>query len=234
MDYHKLSRFVVTTALLCIPPLLLLGYGAKYASLVWKSHVLMHGIFMMLGFITLMGVAVISFKNLPVKSHNNRKMVHGLFNTLCLVSMVIGWTRIVQYKDLNEEEHYLTVHSWLGALTMVLFLLTYLNGAVVFNPYLTCIKVSLRVLLKPYHIASGIGVTLLAAAATTTGLYSYTALYVPTVFKTTQTPALRLILGSALMVGVAFYIVMMALFTKPPIAKKAMSPPAVQVQVAME
>ena len=55
------------------------------------------------------------------------------------------------------------------------------------------------------------GVTVLAAAATTTGLYNYVEKDVPSVFKSTQTPALRLILSAALLVGIAFFVLMFSL-----------------------
>ena len=60
-------------------------------------------------------------------------------------------------------------------------------------------------------LSSGMGVTVLAAAATTTGLYNYIEKYVPSVFKSTQTPALRLILSAALIVGIAFFVLMFSL-----------------------
>ena len=58
---------------------------------------------------------------------------------------------------------------------------------------------------------AGLGVTLLAATATTTGLYNYIEKYVPDVFKSSQTPALRLLLSAALFLGISFFMVLFSL-----------------------
>ncbi|XP_063682865.1 lysosomal membrane ascorbate-dependent ferrireductase CYB561A3-like [Bolinopsis microptera] len=224
-DISQIFRLVVTTLLLIVPPILLIVYGKKYATLTWDS-VITHGIFMLFGFCSFLGTAVSSFKNLPIKSRMTRKLIHVLLHTCCLVFMFIGWAQIHKITekshgghgghgddshDHGSEDHYLSVHSWLGVLTMTVFCLTYLFSAVLFNPYLKFIKPSIRMAAKPFHISSGIGVTVLAAAATTTGLYNYIEKYVPNVFKSSQTPALRLILSAALFVGIAFFVLMFSL-----------------------
>jgi len=230
---------VITTVLLLIPPILLIAYGKKYASLTWDSSIT-HGIFMLFGFVTLMGTAVSSYKNMPFKSRDTRKLIHALLNTACLLFMLIGWAQIYKITHDNHGDqsdhdhshnHYLSVHSWLGVLTMIIFAMTYVFGAVIFNPYLKFIKPSIRVAAKPYHISAGIGVTLLAAAATSTGIYNYTEKYVPVVFKKSQTAALRLILSTALFIGIAFFVLMFSLnVISPNVKRKEEQPKAMMVK----
>ena len=52
--------------------------------------------------------------------------------------------------------------------------------------------------------------TLLAAAATTTGLYNYIEKYAQ-VFKSSQNPALRLLLSAALFLGISFFMILFSL-----------------------
>ncbi|KAL5255278.1 hypothetical protein ACHWQZ_G014623 [Mnemiopsis leidyi] len=221
----QVTRLLVTVALLIIPPTLLIAYARKYATLTWKST-LTHGIFMLFGFCTLLGTAVTSFKNIPIKSHLARKAIHGALNTACLVFMFIGWKIIYDItheshgshshhkrESLDQRsDHYLSVHSWIGVLTMVTYSLTWVFGACFFSPFLNEFwKPSIRKAVKPFHISAGLGVTLLAAASTTTGLYNYTEKYVPDVFKSSQTPALRLILSASLFLGIAFFVLFFSL-----------------------
>lgn len=229
---RQLVRLVLTTIFLLIPPILLIVYGKEYASLKWDSSIT-HGIFMLFGFVLFMGTAVTSFRNMPFKSRDTRKLIHALLHTACLLFMIIGWAQIYKITHDNHSHshesgdshshgnaHYLSVHSWLGVLTMIIFAVTYVFGAVVFNPYLKFIKPSIRMAAKPYHISAGIGVTLLAAAATTTGVYNYVDKYVPEIFKKTQTDALRLILSTALFIAIAFFVLMFSLGTFQPNVKR--------------
>jgi len=233
----QIVRLLFTTVLLLIPPILLLVYGSKYATLEWNS-IITHGIFMLFGMCTILGTAVSSYKNLPIKSEGTRHLIHGVLSTASLVFMLIGWSHIYTVtRDGNgghshsghghshdhSHDHYLSVHNWLGVLTMIVFAITYLSAGFFFNPFLK-IKPSLYMAAAPYHKSAGVGMILLAAAATTTGLYNYTEKYVPDIYKSSQTPALRLILSAGLFLGLAFFVLMFSLQVFQPDSKLKVNP----------
>ena len=59
----------------------------------------------------------------------------------------------------------------------------------------------------------------LSIATSTTGMYNYIDVYVPEVFKTEQTNALRLILTAALVTALSFFVIVISLGSfhhKPP------------------
>eukprot|EP00116_Pleurobrachia_bachei_P002998 sb/3463260/ len=171
----KILRLVLTTLITLIPLILLIVYASKYASLIWESKQLVHGLFMLSSMLIVLGFSVTAWKNIPIKNRLARKAMHVGGHTLSLVLLFIGWWQIYS----AEDEHYLTVHGWIGLLTMVVFVITYIVSAGIFNPVIKGGPVD----FKPYHITFGFSVVLLSAAATLTGLLNYQESYMPAIYQ---------------------------------------------------
>lgn len=83
-----------------------------------------HTIFMCIALIlTITSVIVVA-----LKFEKKRIKTHKLLNTLALISTLVGFTWIALYKQQNNYPHFISTHSKLGIITLVLFILSFITG----------------------------------------------------------------------------------------------------------
>jgi len=136
-----------------------------------KSHETFnyHPVFMILGFVFLMGHSVITFRILPLR-HRAKKYIHAAINLLAFVFVVVGIMAVFKFhNDLNIPNMY-SLHSWLGMTTVIIFSLQLLGGVSIFQDLFKGAKDEIRATYKPLHVAAGTALTLFVVASVCTGL----------------------------------------------------------------
>jgi Eukaryotic cytochrome b561 len=98
--------------------------------------------------------AALSFKRLPL-SHNAAKYVHFGCQTVAVVCSTLAIVAVHQFKIASGNNELYVMHTWIGYVSFLLFLLQYLLGAMSFlipPPYP---PVGWRRAFHPVHIVIG-------------------------------------------------------------------------------
>ena len=108
------------------------------------------------------------------------KLLHTFFHILAIPCVVLGFLAAWDYHSLRTDKdgnadpipHFYSIHSWLGLLTMGLFLLQFLVGVLSFLLLLCCesATASYRAALVPIHSTAGTTTFLLAVVTAVAGL----------------------------------------------------------------
>lgn len=106
--------------------------------------------------------------------------MHTFFHILAIPCVVLGFLAAWDYHSLRVDKdgnadpipHLYSIHSWLGLLTMGLFLLQFLVGVLSFLLLLCCESATARyrAALVPIHSTAGTTTFLLAVATAVAGL----------------------------------------------------------------
>jgi len=140
----------------------------------------LHPFLMLTGFIYCMGQAMLVYRSCRCCRRIHNKLLHTSFHVLAIPCVVVGFLATWNYHSLrldkegnpNPIPHFYSIHSWLGALTMGIFLLQFLVGVFSFLVLLCCesYSASYRASLVPIHSAMGTTTFLLAIATALAGL----------------------------------------------------------------
>lgn len=86
----------------------------------------------------LVNAAIIAYKSVPTP-RNSQKLVHLILHLLALISGILGIYAVFKFKNKPDQKDMVTLHSWLGIITISLFGLQVYNH----NTYLEKLKVQI-------------------------------------------------------------------------------------------
>lgn len=167
MALDQIIRLGVTVVAILIP-LFIIAIQKPVA-----ENLRRHGALMTTAIITLSGFGFTAFRNLPIKDKFVRKAIHASCNFSAFVVMAVGIYIIHDHKEKSGFPHFTSVHSWLGMLTIVMFGLMFIFGAVAFNPFSDFPNEKVRRILKPFHVFLGVGVFGLGYCTWGSGILQY-------------------------------------------------------------
>mmetsp|Transcript_10245 Transcript_10245/g.19228 ORF Transcript_10245/g.19228 Transcript_10245/m.19228 type:complete len:251 (-) Transcript_10245:7-759(-) len=173
-DYDDTQSAVVKKALmlihgLCITCVVLVcWYAVQKFGLDWsyksKGTFGWHAVFMTLGFVVCYVQSALIYRTLTNFPHKSRKVIHMTLHALALAFVVGGLLAIFKFhKDLNIP-HLFSLHSWMGIITVALFIVQYIAAFAVF--WKPRFSDTVRAAFLPVHTRTGI-IVLLACVTST-------------------------------------------------------------------
>uniref|UniRef100_K3X580 Cytochrome b561 domain-containing protein n=1 Tax=Globisporangium ultimum (strain ATCC 200006 / CBS 805.95 / DAOM BR144) TaxID=431595 RepID=K3X580_GLOUD len=126
-----------------------------------------HPVFMTFGFVVCSSQAALAYISLPF-SHDINKRIHLSLHTLGLVSAVTGAIAVFRFHNEHSITNLYSLHSWLGLLTVILFLGHYVVSFYVF--FYPGAQQPVRAQVNPFHIGLGIGILGLVFLTACTGI----------------------------------------------------------------
>jgi len=99
----------------------------------WKTNPFsFHPLFMTIGLLFCYGNAIILYRTLTETRKYTVKILHALLSLLSLIFAAIGLAAIIRQKNLLNNSHFMTYHSWIGLTTIILFVFQWIFGFVSF------------------------------------------------------------------------------------------------------
>ncbi|CAB4265272.1 unnamed protein product [Prunus armeniaca] len=161
---HLLAIAITTLVLIW---LLHFRHGLALNSFITEKILNVHTLLMVIGFILIGGEAIMAYKTVPGK-RNTQKMVHLILHFLALVAIILGIYAAFKFNHESGIPNLLTLHSWLGIITISLFGLQWLFAF--FAYVFPGAESSARGNLVPWHTFVGIVIFLLAVCTAEAGL----------------------------------------------------------------
>eukprot|EP01084_Bolivina_argentea_P254334 427556_1 len=130
------------------------GLGLRDNTAVTTDYFNWHPLIMSIAFLLFMTPAASIFEIFSLCSRNRNKQIHGLFQSLSIICIIIGYIIIYDcHTILSTHGLALSMHSIAGYITIGLCIITYIMGV-----YLYVLKLGgqLRGELKPLHKRLGI------------------------------------------------------------------------------
>jgi hypothetical protein len=90
-----------------------------------------HPFCMYFGFMFCMASSTLMFRILPFKQ-NARKIIHFVLHTLGIISVTFGMASIILNQKQNSQPNFASLHSWLGMVVYVIFVLKYFMSICMF------------------------------------------------------------------------------------------------------
>ncbi|XP_020102432.1 probable ascorbate-specific transmembrane electron transporter 1 [Ananas comosus] len=126
-----------------------------------------HPLVMSLGFIVVIGEAIMAYKTVPTEK-KVRKFIHMMLHFVALTLGIFGIYAAFKYHKESASPDMLSLHSWLGICTICLFGLQWLFGFFYF--WLPRGPAVNRAMVKPLHASAGLAIFLMAICTAETGL----------------------------------------------------------------
>lgn len=146
--------------------------GVYHGGYVWLKDQAFnfHPLFMVLGLVFFYGEAILVYRVFRGSKKMILKVVHGCIHLMVLIFAVVGLKAVWDSHNLIEKpiQNLYSLHSWIGLLTVILFALQWLFGFLVF--LLPFSPPSLRRLVMPIHLFSGVCILVMALIACLTGI----------------------------------------------------------------
>ncbi|XP_016647009.1 PREDICTED: probable ascorbate-specific transmembrane electron transporter 1 [Prunus mume] len=161
---HLLAIAITTLVLIW---LLHFRHGLALNSFITEKILNVHTLLMVIGFILIGGEAIMAYKTVPGK-RNTQKMVHLILHFLALVAIILGIYAAFKFNHESGIPNLLTLHSWLGIITISLFGLQWLFAF--FAYVFPGAESSARGNLVPWHTFVGTVIFLLAVCTAEAGL----------------------------------------------------------------
>ncbi|KAI5353404.1 PREDICTED: probable [Prunus dulcis] len=161
---HLLAIAITTLVLIW---LLHFRHGLALNSSITEKILNVHTLLMVIGFILIGGEAIMAYKTVPGK-RNTQKMVHLILHFLALVAIILGIYAAFKFNHESGIPNLLTLHSWLGVITISLFGLQWLFAF--FAYVFPGAESSARGNLVPWHTFVGMVIFLLAVCTAEAGL----------------------------------------------------------------
>ncbi|XP_001514430.2 cytochrome b reductase 1 isoform X1 [Ornithorhynchus anatinus] len=127
-----------------------LGWDGGSAEFNW------HPVLIVGGFVFLQGIAIIVYR-LPWTWKCSKllmKLIHAGLNTIAMILAVISLVAVFDFHNAKNIPNMYSLHSWIGLTAVILYVSQLLVGLFVF--LLPFAPPSLRALLMPFHIYSGL------------------------------------------------------------------------------
>ncbi|KAK8931212.1 Transmembrane ascorbate ferrireductase 1 [Platanthera zijinensis] len=122
---------------------------------------------MTLGFILVIGEAIMAYKTVPSR-RSLQKSVHMLLHLVALGLGILGIHAAFKFHRESQTPNFSTLHSWLGISTICLFTLQWALGFLYF--WFPGGAPPVRAMMVPVHSAAGVAVFLMAICTAETGL----------------------------------------------------------------
>ncbi|EOA38503.1 hypothetical protein CARUB_v10010271mg [Capsella rubella] len=126
-----------------------------------------HPFLMYCGFLFLVGQAMMTYKT-AYASHQVQKMVHGGLHLIGLVLGIVGICAAFRFHDKLILKDMVSLHSWIGLTTFILFGLQWLFGAFTFLAPQS--SSGTRTRMMPWHVLGGRALLYMGIVAALTGL----------------------------------------------------------------
>ncbi|XP_027844670.2 uncharacterized protein LOC114125279 isoform X1 [Aphis gossypii] len=137
----------------------------------------LHPTLMTVGFVTLTGFSILVYRMAAGCSTSCRgtyvKLTHGLLHLATVPCVVLGAVAAMEYHRLKGLPHLYSLHSWMGLLTVSLFVIQFTLGLFTFVVLLCCRGATAACRLRcfaPIHATLGLCTFTLAIATCLTGL----------------------------------------------------------------
>mmetsp|Transcript_13709 Transcript_13709/g.13254 ORF Transcript_13709/g.13254 Transcript_13709/m.13254 type:complete len:516 (+) Transcript_13709:291-1838(+) len=140
----------------------------------WKTNVLTwHIVLIVAGFFFSQVLAILSWSLFP---HNVGKSVHVFWQTAALATLIASIIATVKSKQDLVEDHLVSMHSWMGVATVLVFCANYVFGLVmgIITAAKACVQFRSTYDLRVIHRAFGTTSLGLTVIAILTGIMSYT------------------------------------------------------------
>ncbi|KAH7516229.1 hypothetical protein FEM48_Zijuj10G0113100 [Ziziphus jujuba var. spinosa] len=141
--------------------------GFAFKSINKEKIFNLHPFFMIIGFILVGGEAIMAYKSVPGR-RKAQKLEHIIFHLIALLAGILGIYAVFKYKHEVGLSDMVTLHSWLGIITISLYGLQYLLGF--FTYFFPGAEMSTRGNFLPWHVFVGILIFVLAICTAETGL----------------------------------------------------------------
>ncbi|KAJ3672868.1 hypothetical protein LUZ60_006242 [Juncus effusus] len=126
-----------------------------------------HPLVMCLGFILVIGEAIMVYK-IVMLERTGQKSTHMMLQLIALILGIFGVYVAFKYHNMSQSPSMMSLHSWLGMCTICLFGLQWLLGFLFFwfprAPAVT------REMAAPIHMTAGIAIFLMTICTAETGL----------------------------------------------------------------
>ncbi|XP_023478883.2 plasma membrane ascorbate-dependent reductase CYBRD1 isoform X1 [Equus caballus] len=160
---------------------LLVGFLSVIFTLVWVLHYReglgwdgtalefnWHPVLVVTGFVFIQGIAIIVYR-LPWTWKCSKflmKSIHAGLNTVAAVLAIISLVAVFDFHNARNIPNMYSLHSWIGLIAVILYMLQLLLGFFIF--LLPWAPLSLRALVMPIHVYSGLLIfgTVIATALT--------------------------------------------------------------------
>ena len=135
-----------------------------------------HPLMLSIGILLLNGEAIMIYRGLRDIKKVYTKAIHASLQFCGFLFICIGGKAIYDSRVLNKpapKPHLLSIHSWIGLTTIVLFILQLLAGFMAF--YWPGFSILNRKRIMPFHRANGLIIFTLSFCAALMGLAEYSA-----------------------------------------------------------
>uniref|UniRef100_A0A1A9X3J8 Cytochrome b561 domain-containing protein n=1 Tax=Glossina brevipalpis TaxID=37001 RepID=A0A1A9X3J8_9MUSC len=134
----------------------------------------LHPVLMVAGFITFSGFSILLYRLCRCIKHLYVKLTHMLFQACAIPCIVMAFLAVFESHNLLEppKQHFYSLHTWLGLITMTMFALQFIVGFFSFLVLLCCENrtYSCRSAMVPIHASFGLANFMMAVATCVTGL----------------------------------------------------------------
>ncbi|KQS62805.1 transmembrane ascorbate ferrireductase 1 isoform X2 [Drosophila erecta] len=137
-----------------------------------KQQFNLHPILMIAGFITLSGFSILIYRLCRCVKHIYVKLIHMFFHAVAIPCIALGFMSVFASHEALQKVNFYSLHSWLGFVTMGMFVLQFVIGFFSFLVMLCCENktYSCRSAMVPIHASLGLANFWLAIASSVTGL----------------------------------------------------------------
>ncbi|XP_021558719.1 plasma membrane ascorbate-dependent reductase CYBRD1 [Neomonachus schauinslandi] len=162
---------------------LLVGFLSVIFTLIWVLHYReglgwdgttlefnWHPVLMVTGFVFIQGIAIIVYR-LPWTWKCSKllmKSIHAGLHTVAAVLVIIALVSVFDFHNALSIPNMYSLHSWVGLTVVILYILQLLLGVFIF--LLPWAPLSLRALVMPVHVYSGLLIFGTVIAAVLTGV----------------------------------------------------------------
>jgi cytochrome b-561 len=91
-----------------------------------------HPVMMTAGLLFCYGNAILLYRTFKQPPKLLVKIFHAIFLLISLAFGVVGFVAIVRQKDIGNRTHFMTYHSWIGLTTLILFVLQWVFGFIIY------------------------------------------------------------------------------------------------------
>ncbi|XP_073992434.1 plasma membrane ascorbate-dependent reductase CYBRD1 isoform X3 [Rhodnius prolixus] len=129
-----------------------------------------HPLFMTIGFIYLFGSSIMIYRALRTMRKQKLKIIHASIHSIVVICIIIAQVTVFDSHNFASPPipNLYTLHSWIGLTAIIIFLLQWLSGLVIF--LYPGGSLALRAMCMPWHVFFGLGAFVLATAAALSGL----------------------------------------------------------------
>ncbi|XP_037946868.1 cytochrome b561-like [Teleopsis dalmanni] len=129
---------------------------------------------MVAGFVTLSGFSILLYRLCRCLKHIYVKLLHMFFHACAIPCVALGFLAVFESHNLSDppKPHFYSMHTWLGLVTMGMFVLQFVIGFFSFLVLLCCENrtYKCRSTMVPIHASFGLVNFMLAIATCITGL----------------------------------------------------------------